>query len=118
MSIKGKEQQLTQTLKRRSMDLFKGMSANEIAASLKKAGNDFLKSEEWFRLKARAIATYGCTCMRCRKKIALWSHINVDHIKPRKYFPQLANDFNNLQILCAACNKSKGNKHDTDYRNT
>ena len=42
--------------------------------------------------------------------------INVDHIKPRKFFPELALDFDNLQILCGRCNKAKGNRHHTDYR--
>lgn len=41
---------------------------------------------------------------------------NVDHIKPRLYYPELARDINNLQVLCGRCNKEKGNKHTTDYR--
>jgi 5-methylcytosine-specific restriction endonuclease McrA len=104
------------TMKRRANESMKGLSDNEIAEQIKKATTDFLKTEEWFLLKAQTIAKYGCTCMRCKKKISCWMDINVDHIKPRKLFPTLANDPNNLQILCGACNKAKGNKHDTDYR--
>lgn len=44
--------------------------------------------------------------------------INVDHIKPRKYFPELALVEDNLQVLCGTCNKRKGNRHQTDYRST
>ena len=44
--------------------------------------------------------------------------MNVDHIKPRKTHPQLALEFDNLQVLCNICNKDKGNKHTTDYRPT
>ena len=36
---------------------------------------------------------------------------NIDHIKPRKFFPELALDILNLQLLCAKCNKRKGNKY-------
>jgi 5-methylcytosine-specific restriction endonuclease McrA len=40
---------------------------------------------------------------------------NVDHIKPRRRYPELALEFSNLQILCNRCNKQKGNKV-ADYR--
>ena len=63
--------QLTfRAMKRSSLDSFQGMSANEIAEHLKNSGSDFLKSEEWFRLKGLAISVYGNTCMKCKKKSA------------------------------------------------
>ena len=93
---------------------FKDMSPNEIA-KLIKTEPDWMKSEEWFKLKAQTIVRYGCTCMNCKRRIKNWTHINVDHIKPRKYYPHLQNDPENLQILCGTCNKQKGNK-DEDYR--
>jgi ATP-dependent Lon protease len=34
--------------------------------------------------------------------------MNVDHIKPRKRYPELALDIRWLQILCGACNHGKG----------
>ena len=116
MKTSNKEREQGRTLKKRAAEALKGMTDNEIADALKKGRSDFLFTEEWFVLKAQTIAKYGCTCMRCKKPIKRWSHINVDHIKPRKFFPQLANDITNLQILCGDCNKAKGNKHDTDYR--
>ena len=42
--------------------------------------------------------------------------MNVDHIKPRKHFPELALDINNTQVLCNICNHGKGNWDDTDWR--
>jgi 5-methylcytosine-specific restriction endonuclease McrA len=102
--------------KNRVIDYYKDKSPNEIAALIKTVP-DFMKSEEWFVLKAQTIAKYGCTCMKCKKIICNWTQINVDHIKPRKYYPHLQNDPDNLQILCGNCNKEKGNQ-DTDYRST
>ena len=100
--------------KTRAMNYYKGKSANEIASLIKNTP-DFMKSAEWFVLKAQTIAKYGCTCMKCKKQIRSWMQINVDHVKPRKYFPYLQNDPDNLQILCGLCNKEKGNL-DIDYR--
>ncbi len=42
--------------------------------------------------------------------------MNVDLIKPRSKFPELALTLDNLQILCAACNHGKGNWDQTDWR--
>jgi 5-methylcytosine-specific restriction endonuclease McrA len=42
--------------------------------------------------------------------------MNVDHIKPRKTYPELALSVENLQILCGECNHGKGNWNTTDWR--
>ena len=42
--------------------------------------------------------------------------MNVDHIKPRKKFPELALVEDNLQVLCGACNHGKGNWDQTNWR--
>lgn len=48
-------------------------------------------------------------CMDCQKSISLkGSHI--DHIKPLSRHPSLAIAPENLRILCADCNLSKGRK--------
>ena len=70
----------------------------------------FLRSPEWRLLRKLAIARYGSTCVKCGRVGSKESPINIDHIKPRKYFPELALDINNLQPLCSPCNKRKGNK--------
>lgn len=100
--------------KKRVVDYYEGKSANEIA-SLIKQDHSFMRSEEWFILKAQTIVRYGCQCMKCKKRIRNWMQINVDHIKPRLFYPHLQNDPENLQILCSKCNREKGNS-DTDYR--
>ena len=42
--------------------------------------------------------------------------LNVDHIKPRFLFPDLALRLDNLQVLCGDCNEGKGNWDMTDWR--
>jgi len=72
----------------------------------------FLKSYEWRKIRMLAIKKYGRACQCC----GATGVINVDHIKPRRFFPELALDLNNLQILCDECNHGKGNWDMTDWR--
>lgn len=104
-------------MKRDAVAAMRGKSVNDIAASIKVSKDPFLSTPEWKALRKRAIQEYGAKCMKCKCIPTNIKKINVDHIKPRKYFPHLAMDFNNLQVLCASCNKDKGNRHQTDYRN-
>jgi 5-methylcytosine-specific restriction endonuclease McrA len=64
----------------------------------------------------QALKKYGAKCMCCGATPATGSIMNVDHIKPRKIFPELALDIDNLQILCHECNHGKGNWDMTDWR--
>ena len=117
---KGHQKKIVEALKRKSMmtsslNGFAGKSANEIAESIKIA-DSFSVNPEWKRLRKIDLETYGAKCMCCGFIPKTRLGINVDHIKPRKFFPELALSFDNLQILCARCNKDKGNKHSTDYR--
>lgn len=43
--------------------------------------------------------------------------LHVDHVKPRHFFPELALEITNLQVLCEDCNKGKGAWDQTDWRN-
>lgn len=77
----------------------------------------FLLSAEWRRLRMLVITKRGarCECCGASPKDGV-TVINVDHIKPRRLFPQLALVESNLQILCAVCNHGKGNWDQTDWR--
>jgi hypothetical protein len=46
-----------------------------------------------------AIKKHGAKCLCCGATPSDGIRINVDHIKPRKKFPHLALDLNNLQVL-------------------
>lgn len=76
----------------------------------------FLSTFEWRRLRMKVIKHYGPVCMCCAATPATGAVINVDHIKPRRLFPELALDFDNLQVLCHDCNHGKGNWDQTDWR--
>ena len=88
------------------------LSNNQLAIVFKAQSANFLNSKEWKNLKKEAAKKYGEICLKCGSN----NCINFDHVKPRKYYPELALDINNIQPLCAKCNKNKGNHNFTDYR--
>jgi len=80
-----------------------------------KKSKSFYKTDVWHRLRYKAFLIHGKRCMVCGAT-GKDSRLHVDHIKPISKFPQLMTDINNLQILCALCNKGKGNWDETDHR--
>lgn len=77
---------------------------------------EFLTSFAWRSVRMQALKVHGAICMCCGDTPKNGAIINVDHIKPRKLFPELALELSNLQILCSACNHGKGNWDQTDWR--
>jgi 5-methylcytosine-specific restriction endonuclease McrA len=80
------------------------------------ASDAFLYTFQWRKVRMEALKKYGPRCQCCGATPATGAVMNVDHIKPRKKWPSLALDVNNLQILCHDCNHGKGNWDDTDWR--
>ena len=78
--------------------------------------DDFLSTFEWRKVRMVALKKYGPRCQCCGATPADGLKMHVDHIKPRKLYPQLALDVSNLQILCEECNHGKGNWDMTDWR--
>lgn len=76
----------------------------------------FLESYEWRRVRMVVLKKYGPVCQCCGATPQTGAVMNVDHIKPRRLFPQLALDVDNLQVLCHECNHGKGNWDMTDWR--
>lgn len=76
----------------------------------------FLASYEWRSLRMRVLVRRGARCECCGASPRDGVRINVDHIKPRKLFPELALVESNLQVICEVCNHGKGNWDQTDWR--
>jgi len=76
----------------------------------------FLQSYEWKKVRMEALIRYGRRCACCGASPESGAVMNVDHIKPRRKYPHLALDLNNLQVLCGDCNFGKGNWNETDWR--
>lgn len=76
----------------------------------------FLQTYEWRRLRMEAIKKHGRACQCCGAMPSPGKPINVDHIKPRRLYPELALSLDNLQVLCHECNHGKGNWDMTDWR--
>lgn len=80
-------------------------------------GPDFINSYAWRALRMKVLVKYGRVCMCCGATPDNSTEImNVDHIKPRRNRPDLALDFNNLQVLCGTCNHGKSSWDETDWR--
>lgn len=82
------------------------------------SSNEFLSTYEWRVVRMMALEKYGAVCQCCGASPKSGAVINVDHIKPRRLFPELALDVNNLQVLCHECNHGKGNWSQTDWRDS
>lgn len=87
-----------------------------VVAGVSVTSKEFLQTYEWRTARMVALKKYGPVCQCCGASPATGAVMNVDHIKPRKLFPHLALDVDNLQILCGPCNMGKGNWDTTDWR--
>lgn len=87
-----------------------------VAGGVNVVSDDFLRTFEWRRVRMVALKKYGPVCQCCGDTPANGAVMNVDHIKPRRLFPHLALDVDNLQILCGPCNHGKGSWDMTDWR--
>ncbi len=90
--------------------------ANITSGAIDPRSDEFLATYEWRRLRMVVIKRDGARCACCGASPDSGAVINVDHIKPRRLFPQLAMDENNLQVLCQDCNHGKSNWDMTDWR--
>lgn len=62
----------------------------------------FLKSPEWKEARERVFAERGRVCYICEAEAT-----QVDHVKPRSRYPELALSHDNLRPICWPCNKRK-----------
>lgn len=78
--------------------------------------SDFYESRDWLDLRYRVLQKSGGSCKLCGCRATPENPIQVDHIKPRSKFPELALVESNMQVLCKSCNLGKSNKDNTDWR--
>ena len=78
--------------------------------------DEFLSSYEWRKVRMQVLKRDGARCRCCGASPATGAVMNVDHIKPRRIYPELALSVDNLQVLCNECNHGKGNWDMTDWR--
>ncbi len=76
----------------------------------------FLQSKEWKRLRYKALKFHGNKCQSCGSSPDTGAVLNVDHILPRRLFPNHALQLENLQVLCSECNEGKGNWDMTSFK--
>lgn len=79
---------------------------------------DFTRTSQWKNLRMRVLVARGavCECCGASKDNTPDVIIEVDHIKPRIYYPELALEESNLQVLCRDCNGGKNNSNHKDWR--
>lgn len=77
---------------------------------------EFYQSTDWRRIRDLILAVYGRRCMACQKTEDDGVAIHVDHIRPLKRYWSLRLDPENLQILCASCNRTKASRSEIDLR--
>jgi len=82
-----------------------GSSAG-VDEELDKKLSRFYGSAEWKEARRIVFEKNLHLCNYCGSN----SHLQVDHIKPLRYFWDLRVDLTNLQILCSGCNREKGSK--------
>ncbi len=83
---------------------------------LRATSNGFLASYEWRKLRMVVLKKCGARCGCCGASPRDGRVMHVDHIKPRRKYPELALVESNLQVLCDVCNHGKGNWDETDWR--
>ena len=76
----------------------------------------FYHSRDWLTLRYETLRRQGARCRCCGRTARDGAIIQVDHIRPRSRFPELALRADNLQVLCRDCNLGKGARDSTDWR--
>lgn len=80
------------------------------------ASSEFLKTMQWAKLRMKVLVESEGKCECCGSTAQDGVKICVDHVKPRKFFPELALTQGNLQVLCDLCNLGKGNNFSTNWK--
>ena len=67
----------------------------------------FYKSKEWHRVRQKALIRDHFSCVNCGTDVRAKGASRVDHIRPRKKYPDLALHLPNLRTLCVPCDNAR-----------
>ena len=67
-------------------------------------------------IKSEVRSKHGMICAGCGCKIRFTIQRHVDHIKPKKLYPELEFLYTNLQVLCRPCNAHKSAYDGDDWK--
>jgi 5-methylcytosine-specific restriction protein A len=81
--------------------------ADESKRHAREADHAFYQSRAWRALRREAADRYGKLCAACLKRGRVTAANELDHVKPRKQYPERALDIDNVQWLCRACHNRK-----------
>lgn len=76
---------------------------------------NFYHTPEWIHLRYATLLRGNGKCSCCGRSASDNLVIQVDHIKPKSDYPELALHPDNLQLLCEECNTGKSNWDDTRW---
>ena len=78
--------------------------------------HDFYESQEWKSCRKQFLSGKKFVCTDCQIDLSgnNFKNLNVDHIKPLRFFWDLRVEESNLRIVCADCNRFKGNSYEDD----
>ena len=58
---------------------------------------------------------YAQLCCYCESRVGIAGYPSIEHRQPKKCYPEVTFDWNNLHLACQVCNSSKGAKWDVCY---
>lgn len=88
-------------------DVYKNIYAENKVPLGALPSNTFYRTQEWLRFRYLFLSCFGKKCSACGSRENSGRSFEVDHIRPRHLYPELAFRPDNLQVLCGECHRAK-----------
>ena len=90
-----------------------------VAIDAARRGNGKVSQTLWNRYNRKTVrerlkTMYSGLCCYCESRIGDVAHSNIEHRKPKHYFPESTFSWDNLHLACPKCNTAKSDKWDSD----
>ena len=66
-------------------------------------------------IRAALKEMYGGLCCYCESRVGIVDFPHIEHRKPKRLYPELTFNWDNLHLACQVCNQAKGKKWDECY---